>query len=105
MKLGRKFVVTELDQDYVRITNEKLVAMRGHADLFGEFVVPRESTTRQRSDITRREIESYLQQLAQTLKRVPTEADVQADRPGLLPEIDRTYPNRGAAFKRAKIGL
>ena len=30
MKLGRKFVVTELDPDYVRITNEKLVAMRGH---------------------------------------------------------------------------
>jgi adenine-specific DNA methylase len=105
LKLGRKFVVTELDPDYVRITNEKLAAMREHADLFGEFVVPRESTTRQRGDITRREIEGYLQELAQTLNRVPTEADVLADRPGLLPEIDRIYRNRGAAFKRAKIGL
>jgi DNA modification methylase len=105
MKLGRKFVVTEVDQDYVRITNEKIAAMREHEDMFGEFVVPRESTTRKRGDVTKREIESYLQQLAHTLQRVPTEADVLADRPGLMPEIDRIYSNRGAAFKRAKIGL
>lgn len=105
LKLGRKFVTTELDRNYVRITNEKLAAMREHADMFGEFVVPREATKRQRGDLTKREIESYLQQLAQTLNRVPTEEDVLADRPGLLPEIDRIYPNRGAAFKRAKIGL
>ncbi len=105
LKLGRKFVTTEVDRDYVRITNEKLAAMREHADMFGEFIVPRQSTLRQRGDVTKKEIESYLQQLAQTLRRVPTEADVLADRPGLMPEIDRIYPNRGAAFKRAKIGL
>jgi DNA modification methylase len=105
LKLGRKFVVTDLDQNYVRITNEKIVAMREHEDMFGEFVVPRESTKRQRGDVSKKEIESYLQELARTLKRVPTEADVLADRPGLLPEIDRLYPYRSAAFKRAKIGL
>lgn len=105
MKLGRKFVVTDLDENYVHITNEKLAAMREHADMFGEFVVPRKSTARQRGDLTKREIESYLQQLAQNLGRVPTEEDVLMARPGLLPEIDRMYPNRGAAFKRAKIGL
>lgn len=105
LKLGRKFVVTELDPDYVRITNEKLASMREHADMFGEFVVPREATKRQRGDITKRDIESYLQELAHRLKRLPTEADVLADRPGILPEIDRIYPNRGAAFKRAKIGF
>jgi DNA modification methylase len=105
MKLGRKFVVTDLDGNYVRITNEKLAAMREHADMFGEFVVPRESTKRQRGDLTKREIEAYLQELAQTLGRMPTEEDVLAARPGLLPEIDRIYPNRGAAFKRAKIAL
>ncbi len=105
LRLQRKFVVTELDQNYVRITNEKLAAMREHADMFGEFVVPRTATKRERSEITKRDIESYLQQLAHTLNRLPTEQDVLADRPGLLPEIDRIYPNRGAAFKRAKIGL
>ena len=105
LKLGRKFVVTDVDQDYVRITNEKLAAMREHADMFGEFTVPRESTRRQRGDVTKREIERYLQELAQRLNRMPTEEDVLSDRPGLLPEIDRIYRNRGAAFKRAKIGL
>jgi DNA modification methylase len=104
-KLGRHFVVTELDETYVRITREKLAAMQAHADLFGEFVVPRQSVVRKRDEITKREIESFLQDLARTLQREPTEADVQAERPGLLAEIDRIYPNRGAAFKRAKIAL
>jgi len=104
-KLGRQFVVTEVDPHYVRITNEKLAAMRKHADMFGEFAVPRRSVTRKRRDVSKKEIESYLQDLAAKLSRVPTEADVLEDRPGLLREIDLTYPNRGAAFKRAKIGL
>ncbi len=105
MKLDRRFVMTDVDPKYVRITREKIAAMREHADLFGEFVVPRESTTRKRSDITKREIESYLQELARTLGRIPMEADVLADRPGILDEIDHLYPYRSAAFKRAKIGL
>jgi DNA modification methylase len=104
-KLGRKFVVTEIDPHYVRITNEKLAAMREHADMFGEFAVPRKSVTRKRGDVTKREIERYLQELAARLGRVPEEADVLEDRPGLLREIDLNYPNRGAAFKRAKIAL
>jgi hypothetical protein len=58
-----------------------------------------------RGDVTKKEIERYLQGLAANLGRVPVEADVIEDRPGLLREIDRNYPNRGAAFKRAKIGL
>ena len=104
-KLGRKFVMTEVDPRYVRITNEKLAAMHEHEDMFGEFVVPRKSVTRKRGDVTKREIERYLQELAAKLSRLPTEADVMEDRPGLMREIDLNYPNRGAAFKRAKIGL
>ena len=45
-KLGRHFVTTECDANYVRITNEKLAAMKEHADMFGEFVVPVESSGR-----------------------------------------------------------
>ncbi len=104
-RLGRKFVTTEVDPHYVCITNEKLAAMREHADMFGEFAVPRKSVTRKRGDVSKKEIERYLQELAAKLNRVPTEADVLEDRPGLLREIDLTYPNRGAAFKRAKIAL
>ena len=104
-KLGRKYVMTEVDPHYVRITNEKLAAMREHADMFGEFAVPRKSVPRKRGDVSKKEIERYLQELAAKLSRLPTEADVLEDRPGLLREIDLNYPNRGAAFKRAKIVL
>ncbi len=105
VKLGRKFVVTEIDPHYARITREKLEAMRKHADMFGEFAVPRKSVERRRGDVTKREVERYLQELATKLSRLPTENDVAADRPGLLLEMDLLYPNRGAAFKRAKIVL
>lgn len=104
-KLGRKFVVTDVDANYVRITNDKLAAMNQHADLFGEFAVPRASVIRPRGDVSKREIELYLQALARKLGRVPTEAEVTADRPGLLREIDLTYATRSAAFKRAKVVL
>ena len=105
VKLGRKFVVTDVDADYVRITREKLAAMSEHMDLFGEFAVPRASVLRTRGEVSKREIELYLQALARKLGRVPTEAEVAADRPGLLREIDLTYPTRSAAFKRAKLVL
>lgn len=105
LKLGRKFVVTDVDADYVRMTRAKLAAMAEHADMFGEFIVPRESVIRSRGAISKREIELYLQALARKLGRVPTENDVTADRPGLLREIDLTYVTRSAAFKRAKIVL
>ncbi len=104
-KLGRKFVVTEIDSRYAKITREKLEAMKAHADMFGEFVVPRKSIERKCRDVTKRQIESYLQGLAVKLRRVPTEDDVTSERPEMLREIDLLYPNRGAAFKRAKIGL
>ncbi|MBP9903156.1 MAG: site-specific DNA-methyltransferase [Verrucomicrobia subdivision 3 bacterium] len=104
-KLGRKFVLTDVDANYVRITNYKLAAMNEHADMFGEFMVPRASVIRSRGAVSKREIELYLQSLARKLGRVPTEDDVTADRPGLLREIDLTYNTRSAAFKRAKIGL
>ncbi len=105
IKLGRKFVVTDVDEKYVEITKRKLADMRAHADMFGEFIVPRESTKVHHREVTKREIESYLQELARKLGRVPTEEEVAADRPGLLEEIDHIYATRSAAFKRAKIGL
>ena len=79
--------------------------MRGHKVMFGEFIVPRESTKKQNREISKKEIESYLQEFARKLHRVPTEEEVATDRPGLLEEIDHIYVTRSAAFKRAKIGL
>lgn len=104
-KLGRHFVTTECDAKYVRITKEKLVAMQEQADLFGEFVVPRQATRRERSFATKNGIETFLQQLAQKLGRVPTEEEIHHVDGEMLAAIDRIYPNRGAALKRCKIGL
>ena len=104
-KLGRHFVTTECDAKYVRITKEKLAAMQDHADMFGEFVVPRRSTRRERSFATKKGIETFLQQLAQKLGRVPTEEEIHRSDGEMLAAIDRIYPNRGAALKRCKIGL
>jgi hypothetical protein len=76
MKLGRKFVVIDVDEKYVEITKRKLADMREHADMFGEFIVPRESTKVLHREVTKREVESYLQEFAKRLKRVPTEEEV-----------------------------
>ena len=104
-KLGRHFVTTESDENYVRITNEKLAAMKQHADLFGEFVLPRSSTRRARGFTTKKAVETFLQTLAKQLGRVPTEAEIHHADGEMLAAIDRVYPNRGAALKRCKVAL
>jgi len=104
-KLGRRFVLTETDENYVAIARAKLAAMQQHADLFGEMIVPRAPIVKKRSGVSKREVEIYLQDLAQRLGRPLTEEDVAADNAPLLVELDALYPNRGAALKRAKVAL
>lgn len=104
-KLGRHFITTETDEKYVRITQAKLAAMQEHADLFGEFLVPRAATKKERSFITKRAIETFLQDLAQKLGRVPTEDEIHGADGEMLAAIDRIYPYRGAALKRCKVAL
>ena len=104
-KLGRHFVMVDSDPKYVDITNEKLAAMKEHMDMFGEFTVPRRSTIRPRAFISKKVIETQLQQLAQKLGRMPTEKEIHRADGELLAAIDRIYPNRGAALKRCKVVL
>ncbi len=104
-KLGREFVVVDLDENYVRISREKLAALKQNADLFGTFQVPRTSVARPRAANSKRAIECYLQNLARKLGRLPTEEDVKTDQPEILCQIDATYATRGAAFKRARMVL
>lgn len=104
-KLDRHFITTECDPKYVRITNEKLAAMKEHADLFGEYIVPRAATRKEKSFITKKAIETFLQELAQKLGRVPDEQEIHRADGEMLAAIDRIYPNRGAALKRCKVAL
>lgn len=104
-KLGRRFVITEMDEKYVHIARRKLDAMKSHADLFGELIVPRVAQARPRQAASKREVELYLQSLARRLGRMPEESDVVADDASMLVKMDAAYPYRAAAFKRARVAL
>jgi DNA modification methylase len=104
-KLGRNFVTIDLDPNYVRITEEKLAAMEKHTDLFGIPKVPRRSIKKNRAKVSKKEIEMYLQVLAQKLGKEPSEHDIEADNADMLRKIDLIYPTRLAAIKRCRVVL
>jgi site-specific DNA-methyltransferase (adenine-specific) len=101
-KLGRDYVMVDLDENYVRITRAKLAAMKQAAVEGGTVAVPRQSVLRPRKAASKRAIELALQNLARELGRMPTEADLS---PELLKQIALIYPYPGAALKRAKVVL
>lgn len=104
-KLGRDFVMVDLDAHYVRITKEKLAAMERSAASSGALAVPRQTVARPRKAASKRAIELALQNLARELGRMPTEADLQNLAPDLLKQIALIYPYPGAALKRARVAL
>jgi site-specific DNA-methyltransferase (adenine-specific) len=91
-RLGRQFVLTELDPEYVRIATDRLTAPDQ----------PRASVARPRKAESKREVELYLQDLARQLGRRPLETEIV---PAMLAKIDRLYPYRGAALKRCRVVL
>ncbi len=90
-RLGRHFVLTDCDPEYVRITQERLANDQ-----------PRARVARPRAGPQKREVELYLQELARRLKRMPLETEIT---PVMLEKIDRLYPYRDAALKRCRIVL
>jgi site-specific DNA-methyltransferase (adenine-specific) len=104
-KLGRDFVVVDIDHNYVRIAQEKLIAMKRHADMFGVFTVPRQAVKKTKVAASKKEIETYLQKLARQLGKEPSEEDIASANPNILQEIDLVYPTRLAAIKRCRVVL
>jgi site-specific DNA-methyltransferase (adenine-specific) len=104
-KLNRNFITIDLDLNYVRITQEKLSAMERHTDLYGVPIVPRLSIKKNKAEASKKEIETYLQSLAQKLDREPSEDDIEADNAEMLRKIDLIYPTRLAAIKRCRVVL
>jgi hypothetical protein len=105
LKIGRDFVTVDLDKHYVEITERKIAAMQANADLFGYFVVPRRKVEREKKPISKKEIETYLQDLAIRLGKEPTDSDIYSDRPEMLENIDLIYPSRLEAIKRCRVAL
>lgn len=89
-RLGRQYIVTDLDPKYVAIAKARLTGLQ------------RVSTRKAKPKGNKRAIEQQLQALARQLRRVPVEADLSPD---LLKQIDAVYPYRSAALKRARLGL
>lgn len=104
-KLGRRYVTVDLDSNYVRIATEKLAAMRQNADLFGNLIVLKRSVKKEKLPASKREIETYLQNLAQRLGKEPSESDIEQDNADMLRKIDLIYPSRLAAIKRCRVVL
>jgi hypothetical protein len=104
-KLERDFVVVDIDANYVRIAREKLAAMRQHADLFGVLAVPRRAVKKIKVAASKKEIETYLQELARQLGKEPSEEDIKRENPEILQKIDLIYPTRLAAIKRCRVAL
>ena len=105
MKLGRYFVVVDCDANYVRITNEKIAAMNRNVECTGILAVPRTATRKTRKVTSKKAIETYLQGLTRRLGKLPTEQEVEADKPEMLQAMDLLYPYRSAALKRCKVVL
>jgi DNA modification methylase len=104
-RLDRDFITIDLDPNYVRITQEKLNALEKHTDMFGIQKLPRHSIKKNKAVASKKEIEIYLQRLAQRLGKEPSEQDIEADDEEMLRKIDLIYPTRLAAIKRCRVVL
>jgi DNA modification methylase len=104
-RLGRDYVVIDIDPNYICIARENLAAMKNYADMFGVFTVPRRAVKKLKAAASKKEIEIYLQKLARQLGKEPSEEDIRKDNPDILKKIDLIYPTRLAAIKRCRIAL
>jgi DNA modification methylase len=91
-RLGRNFVVTDSDPNYVRIAQQRLASVDS----------ARPSVRRPKAAGSKREVELQLQKLARRLGRKPQVEEIPA---AVLRRIDSIYPSRGAAIKRCRVAL
>ena len=104
-RLNRNFITIDLDPNYVRIAKEKLAMMEQHVDLFGAPVAPKRSIKKPKAAASKKEVETYLQNLARRLGKEPSEQDIAADDAEMLRKIDLIYPTRLSAIKRCRVAL
>ncbi len=96
-RLNRRFVLTEIDQNYVDMTNRKLKQL----EKFGEL--KKTPTRKARPTVTKKELQLELQQLTLRLGRLPTKWDVEKHSHYALVDFERLFPSWGKALKAAKL--
>ncbi|MGA9348010.1 MAG: DNA methyltransferase [Anaerolineae bacterium] len=97
VKLGRRFVAIDIDEDYVRITREKI------AEVERKGYIERESIRKPRRKYSKKELQLALRDLAAELGRLPTPEDVQKMSEYDLEVFFNVFPTWGKALKAAKL--
>ena len=96
-KLGRRFIAVDVDKRYAEMTRAKIK----HLATWG--IVPRESEVRRRPEITNKELQLELRNLAETLGRLPTKQDVQRLSKYDIELFEKAFRTWGKALKAAKL--
>jgi DNA modification methylase len=97
VKLGRRYVAIDMDEEYVTMTREKIaeVERRGY--------IERESIQKPQREYTKKELQLELRDLAAELGRLPTPEDVQKMSKYDLGIFFDVFPTWGKALKAAKL--
>lgn len=96
-KLGRRYVAIDIDENYVRMTSEKI------AEVERKGYVERESIRKPQRQYSKKELQLELRDLAAKLGRLPTPEDVQKMSEYDLGVFFDTFPTWGKALKAAKL--
>ncbi len=96
-RLGRRYVAIDIDEEYVRITKEKVAAVERGGYL------RRESIRKPRRPYTKKELQLELRDLAARLGRLPTPEDVERMSKYDVSAFFDLFPTWGKALKAAKL--
>ena len=96
-KLGRRYVAIDIDENYVRITKEKL------AELKQNGFVRRESIKKPQQVYTKKELQLELRKLASHLGRLPTPEDVSKMSEYDVQLFFDLFPSWNKALKAARL--
>jgi len=97
LRLGRRYVAIDIDEEYVRITREKLAEVQRNG------YVARESIRKPRRPYTKKELQLELRNLAARLGRLPTPEDVQQMSQYDVNAFFEMFPTWGKALKAARL--
>lgn len=98
-KLGRRYIAIDIDKHYVDITREKLAQLKANGS------IARKAEEKNKKEITKKELQLELKELARLLGRLPTEKDVQRMSHYNIQLFKETFPTWGKALKAAKLEL
>ncbi|OQX51731.1 MAG: hypothetical protein B5M53_10480 [Candidatus Cloacimonas sp. 4484_209] len=97
LKLGRRYVAIDIDRRYVKITEKKIEQLRSQG------FITRRSKKKSLSDITKKELQLELKDLAKSLGRLPNQKDVEEMSKYGLQVFKENFITWGKALKAAKL--